>query len=120
MCVKPRRPSKTNAGTETASNTTNASISKTKQKTSLEVRGQLMRSNQYRSRPTSIYMLSVMDFDPKGTISKVRVHAGVTLVLKLRGIFCKFHKKKFKGKVGQMRHQSCSLANLKVSTQSCT
>ena len=38
-----------------------------------------MRSNQYRSSPASIYMLSVTDFDPKGTISEVRVHAGLYL-----------------------------------------
>ena len=43
---------------------------------SLEIRGQMMRSNEYRSSPASIYMLSVTDFDPKGTISEVRVHAG--------------------------------------------
>ena len=35
-----------------------------------------MRSNQYRSSTASIYMLSVMDFNPKGTISQVRVHGG--------------------------------------------
>ena len=35
-----------------------------------------MRSNFCRSSATSIYMLSVTDFDPKGTISEVRVHAG--------------------------------------------
>ena len=35
-----------------------------------------MRSNQYRSSPALIYMLSVTDFDPRGTISEVRVHAG--------------------------------------------
>ena len=34
-----------------------------------------MRSNSCRSSSTSIYMLSVTDFDPKGTISEVRVHA---------------------------------------------
>ena len=42
-----------------------------------------MRSNQYRSsdlprsmcRSTLIYMLRVTDFDPKGTISEVRIHA---------------------------------------------
>ena len=33
-----------------------------------------MRSNSCRT--ASIYMLSVTDFDPKGTISEVRVHAG--------------------------------------------
>ena len=46
-----------------------------------------MRSNQYRSsdlrrsicRSTLIYMISVMDFDPKETISEVRVHAGLYL-----------------------------------------
>ena len=78
-----------------------------KKETSPGVRGQLMRSNQYRSSPafrhdhckhinkskhlfrgqmirsnsrtfstTSIYMLSVTDFKPKGTISEVSVHAG--------------------------------------------
>ena len=35
-----------------------------------------MSSNLLRSSTTSIYMLSVTDFDPKGTISEVRVHAG--------------------------------------------
>ena len=34
-----------------------------------------MRSNQYRSSPASIYMLSVTDFDQRGTISDVWVHA---------------------------------------------
>ena len=38
-----------------------------------------MRSNQYRSSPASICMLSVTDFDPKGTISEVRVHTGLYL-----------------------------------------
>ena len=37
--------------------------------------------NPCRSSPASIYMLSVMDFDPKGTISGVRVHAGPGLYL---------------------------------------
>ena len=36
-----------------------------------------MRSNPCRSSPASINMLSVMDFDPKETISDVRVHAGL-------------------------------------------
>ena len=35
-----------------------------------------MRSNFCRSAAASIYMLSVTDFDPKGTISEVGVHAG--------------------------------------------
>ena len=35
-----------------------------------------MRSNQYRSSPALIYMLRVTNFDPKGTISEVRVHTG--------------------------------------------
>ena len=34
-----------------------------------------MRSNSRLFSTTSIYMLSVTDFDPKGTISEVRVHA---------------------------------------------
>ena len=46
-----------------------------------------MRSNQYRSsdprrskcRSTLIYMRSVTDFNPKGTISEVRVYAGLYL-----------------------------------------
>ena len=37
-----------------------------------------MRSNLCRSSTTSIYMLSVTDFDPKGTTSKVRVYTGAT------------------------------------------
>ena len=43
-----------------------------------KVRGKLMRSNRCRSSPgsRSIYMLSAIDFDPKGTISEVRVLAG--------------------------------------------
>ena len=54
--------------------TTIASISK---KVNIsEVRGQLIRSNSRIFSTTSIYMLSVTDFDPKGTISEVRVHAG--------------------------------------------
>ena len=44
-----------------------------------EVRGQFMRSNSCRSAATSIYTLSVMDFDPNGTISEVRVHVGLYL-----------------------------------------
>ena len=52
------------------SDTTIASISK---KVNIsEVRGKLMRSNLCRSSPVLIYRLSVMDFDPKGTISEVR------------------------------------------------
>ena len=47
-----------------------------KQQTPLEVRGKFMRSNLYGSSPASIYMLSVTDFNPNGTISEVRVHAG--------------------------------------------
>ena len=39
-----------------------------------------MRSNSCRYRTTSRYMLSVTDFDPKGTISKVRVHGGTKFV----------------------------------------
>ena len=35
-----------------------------------------MRSNSRTFSTTSIYMLSVTDFDPKGTISEVRVQAG--------------------------------------------
>ena len=38
-----------------------------------------MRSNPCRSSPASMYMLSVTDFDPKGTISEVRLHAGLYL-----------------------------------------
>ena len=46
-----------------------------------------MRSNQYSSSPASIYiqvrrsiyMRRVTDFDPKGTISEVRIHAGLYL-----------------------------------------
>ena len=41
-----------------------------------EVRGQLIRSNSRIYSTSSIYMLSVTDFEPKGTISKVGVHAG--------------------------------------------
>ena len=37
-----------------------------------------MQSNLCRSSTTSIYMLSITDFDPKGTISEARVHAGAT------------------------------------------
>ena len=37
-----------------------------------------MRTNQGRSSTTSIYMLGIADFDPKGTISEVRVHTGTT------------------------------------------
>ena len=36
-----------------------------------------MLLNQYRCSPASICMLSVTDFDPKETISEVRVHAGL-------------------------------------------
>ena len=43
---------------------------------SLEVRGQLMLFNLAYISTTSIYMLSVTHFDPKWTISEVRVHAG--------------------------------------------
>ena len=39
----------------------------------------LMQSNLCRSSTTSVYMLSVTDFNPKGTISEVRVHAGAYL-----------------------------------------
>ena len=35
-----------------------------------------MRSNSRICSTTMVYMLSVSDFDPKGTISEVRVHAG--------------------------------------------
>ena len=35
-----------------------------------------MPSNACRSSTTSIYMLSITDFDPKGTIFEVRVHTG--------------------------------------------
>ena len=38
-----------------------------------------MRSNSCRSSTTSIYVLSVTDFDPKGTISEVKVHASANL-----------------------------------------
>ena len=38
-----------------------------------------MRSNSRTFSTTSIYMLSVTDFDPIGTISEVRVHAGTHL-----------------------------------------
>ena len=38
-----------------------------------------MRSNSCRSSTSSIYTLSVTDFDPKGTISEVRVHVGLYL-----------------------------------------
>ena len=42
-----------------------------------------MPSNHCRSSPASIfmyiYMLSVTDFDPKGTISEVRAYAGLYL-----------------------------------------
>ena len=40
---------------------------------SLEVRGQLVQSNSRTFLTTTIYMLSVTDLDPKGTISEVRV-----------------------------------------------
>ena len=39
-----------------------------------------MRSKPCRSSPALIYMLSVMDFEPKLTISEVIVHAGLYLV----------------------------------------
>ena len=35
-----------------------------------------MRSNSRTFSTTSIYVLSVTDFHPKGTISEVRVHGG--------------------------------------------
>ena len=35
-----------------------------------------MPSNACISSTTSIYMLSITDFDPKGTVSEVRVHTG--------------------------------------------
>ena len=78
VAVEPRRPPKTNVGTETASDTSIARISK---KVSIsEVRGQLIQSNLRKLlahiSTTSIYMLSVRDFESKGTISEVRVHAG--------------------------------------------
>ena len=38
-----------------------------------------MRSCPCRSSPAPIFMLSITDFDPKGTISEVRVHAGLYL-----------------------------------------
>ena len=44
-----------------------------------------MPSNSCRT--TSIYMLSVTDFDPKGTISEVRVHAGPYLDILVDDIF---------------------------------
>ena len=47
-----------------------------KKQITFEVRGQLMQSNQYRSSPASIYMLSVTDSNQK-YIFEVRVHAGV-------------------------------------------
>ena len=47
-----------------------------KKETSVEVRGRLMQLNSHTFSTTSIYMLSVTDFDPKETISGIRVHAG--------------------------------------------
>ena len=46
---------------------------------SLAVRGQFIRSNSRAYSTTSIYMLSVTDFYPTGTISEVRVDAGENL-----------------------------------------
>ena len=72
----------TDVGTETAFRLEKAQAFP-KKKTSLDVRGQLMRSS-----PASIYivlvsrsinMLSVTDFVPKGIISGVRVQAGLHL-----------------------------------------
>ena len=54
VAVEPRRPPVTDVGTELFSDSTSASISK--KVNIFEVRGQLMRSTQYRSSPASIYM----------------------------------------------------------------
>ena len=76
------RPPMTDVGTETAFRLEKAQAFP-KKKTSLEVRGQLMRSS-----PASIYivlvsrsinMLSVTDFVPTGLISGVRVQVGLHL-----------------------------------------
>ena len=76
------RPPMTDVGTESAFRLEKAQAFP-KKETSLEVRGQLMRSS-----PASIYivlvsrsinMLSVTDFVPKGIISGVRVQAGLHL-----------------------------------------
>ena len=40
-----------------------------------------MQSITCRYSPASIYMLCVMNFDPKGTTSEVRVHSGGILGL---------------------------------------
>ena len=77
VAVEPRRPPSTNAGTKTAFGHDHCKPREHIQKVNIsEVRGQLIRSNSSIFSITSIYMLSVTDFDPKGTISEVRVNAG--------------------------------------------
>ena len=77
VAVEPRRPPKTNVGTETAFGHDHCKPGEHIQK-SKHLCGQRSVDTiklAYIST-TSIYMLSVIDFDPKGTISEVRVHAG--------------------------------------------
>ena len=63
VAVEPSRSPMTSVGTETAF-TPDQLQAFPKKQTSLEVSGQLIRSNLCRSSTTSIYMLSVTDFDP--------------------------------------------------------
>ena len=70
--VEPRRPPKTNAGTETAFRHDNCKPREYIQK-SKHLWGQ---KSVDTIKLASIYILSVTDFDQKGAISEVRVHAG--------------------------------------------
>ena len=83
VAVEPHRPPKTNMGTETAFRHNHCKhIQKRKH---LWGQDQLIRSKSRLFSTTSIYMLSVTYFDPKGTISEVRVHAGANLDMLVPG-----------------------------------
>ena len=73
--MEPRRPPTTNERRHQIFSQTGSLQALPKKFPSLEVRGQLMQSNSCRFWATFSYVLSVTDFDPKGTISEIRVHS---------------------------------------------
>ena len=86
IAVQPRRPPMTDVGTETAFRLDQRKhFQKSKRLLRSEVSWCDQTSIDLHPRQStctslrSIYMLSVTDFDPKGTISEVRVHAGLYL-----------------------------------------
>ena len=87
--------------------TKDTTIATTSKKVNIpQVRGQLIRSNSRRLSTTRIYMVSVADFGPKGTISEVRVNPLPSKVL---------YTKKLHFSIGRLAQKQKTFSMCKLS-----